>query len=83
MKTLTLRGVDPELEARLRAVASRESRSVNAAILDILRRSLGVQAGKTPYTDLDSLAGGWTEADLAEFRERTRPFDQIDEELWR
>jgi plasmid stability protein len=83
MKTMTLRGVDPELEARLRAVAARESRSLNAAILDILRRSLGVEAGKAPYTDLDGLAGGWTEADLAEFRERTRAFGQIDEELWK
>jgi plasmid stability protein len=82
MKTLTLRGVDSELEARLKAVAARESRSLNSAILDILRRSLGVGAGKSPFTDLDHLAGGWTEADLAEFREKTRPFEQIDEELW-
>lgn len=83
MKTLTLRGIDPDLEKRLRALASRESRSLNATILEILRRSLGVGAGKTLHTDLDGLAGGWTESDLAEFQERTRPFEQIDEGLWR
>ena len=80
---LTLRGIDPELEARLRDLATRESRSLNATILELLRRSLGVGRGKAPHTDLDELAGGWTDADRVEFLERTRPFEQIDEDLWR
>jgi plasmid stability protein len=68
MMNLTLRGIDAELESRLRALAARESRSLNATIIEILR--------------LDDLAGGWSEADLAEFAERTRPFEQIDADLW-
>ena len=68
MKTLTLRGIEPELEMRLRKLAKESSRSLNATILDLLRRSLGVGPRKTVYTDLDALAGGWSEADLAQFR---------------
>lgn len=82
MKNLTLRGIEPELETELRALASRESRSLNATILDVLRRALGVGRGKTAHTDLDRLAGGWTQEELEGFLERTRPFEQIDEELW-
>ena len=80
---MTLRGVDPELEARLRKLAKQSSRSLNATVLDLLRRALGLTGRRVPYTDLDDLAGGWSEQDLGQFRDRTRAFDQVDEDLWR
>ena len=79
----SLRGIDEPLERRLRDRARRSSMSINATILVLLRRALGLDPRWGPYTDLDDLAGGWSEADLEQFEARTSAFEQIDEELWR
>ena len=85
MKAISLRGVDDELSAALRAQAKRENQSVNAAILRLLREATGLERARhrRVYTDLDHLAGTWGEAERREFEESVAAFDEIDEELWR
>jgi len=85
MKTITIRGIEPELENRLRETARANGDSLNATVLKLLRRVLNLD--KRPvfpeHHDLDHLAGTWTAADEKEFRETQEQFERIDEELWR
>ena len=86
VKTITLRGIDGELEQALRAT-SRElsTRGLNATVLHVLREALGLAKRKhrTVHHDLDALAGTWSDEDLAEFENATTVFEQVDEEFWR
>lgn len=48
----------------------------------------GIEADrKTPgfqtYSDLDELAGTWSEEEAAEFLDATADFNQIDHSLWK
>lgn len=35
------------------------------------------------HTDLDHLAGTWSEKDFAEFQKRTADFEAVDEKMWK
>ncbi|MCY4374200.1 MAG: hypothetical protein OXC31_10545 [Spirochaetaceae bacterium] len=83
MKHLTVRNVPAELARALTEEKTRRGVSLNQAVIDLLRRSLG-QGPDAPYDNgLGHLAGDWSEEDLREFETNTKMFEQIDEELWR
>ena len=85
VKTITLRGIDAELEKALQEKARELStNSLNSTILRVLHESLGLAKRRygTVHHDLDHLAGTWSSADLEEFERSTAVFGQIDEELW-
>lgn len=85
MKALTIRGVDEELDASLRQQADESGSSVNATVLRILREHLGLSKRRfaVVHHDLDRFFGGWTKEEKEAFDEATRPFSEIDEEMWR
>ena len=85
MKAITIRGIDPELENRLRRVAGENADSLNATILKLLRRTLGLERTKPfpTYHDLDDLAGTWSAEDEHEFNSIQTGFEKVDEELWK
>lgn len=84
MKTLTIRGIDPELSKAIKICSRKADQSINTMVLDLLRSACGIK--KQPefptYHDLDPLAGGWTEADERQFLTNTREFEKIDKEIW-
>ena len=84
MKTITIRGIDPELEKIIKESAHKKGKSINQFILNLLKSALGVSAQKKfqTYHDLDELAGGWTVKDEKQFYNVTKPFDEIDREMW-
>lgn len=84
MKTLTLRGVEGELEAALQAEADRLKMSLSATVITVLRRSFALAKPRyrTEYHDLDHLAGTWTKENRAEFETNTRAFSRIDKDMW-
>lgn len=84
MKAITIRGIDPETEKRLRAAARDNGDSINSTLLKLIRNGLGLQK-RHPYMvfhDLDSLAGTWSAADEKEFMGVQEGFSTIDEDLW-
>jgi hypothetical protein len=85
MTQLTIRGVDERLGDALKREAKRRGDSVNRLVLELLREGVGQSPGQAPaiYTDLDHLAGTWSEEDAAEFSRYLTPQRAIDEELWR
>lgn len=85
MVQLTVRGIDPEFECRIRELARSSGKSLSRTVVDLLEERFRRQDGKRrrPGASLGKLAGGWAEADAAEFQAATRIFGQIDADLWR
>ncbi|MGD0310472.1 MAG: hypothetical protein ABSC02_14450 [Acidobacteriota bacterium] len=85
MKTLTVRGIDGEVQKGLENLARREGISVNSAVVRTLRAALGLDKKRRTkqYHDLDHLAGTWTAVDGEEFQKNTACFEKIDEAIWK
>ena len=77
----TIRGVSDRLDARIREGASKEGKSLNEAVLEILKTGLGINENQVRYTDLDDLAGTWVND--PEFDRAIEEMDRVDSELWK
>ena len=56
-------------------------KSLNRVVLDLINKTTG--SVKKPSADsLRKLAGGWGEADAAEFIQSIKSCEQIDEKIW-
>ena len=85
MKTITIRGVDPNLDAKLKAEASKRGTSVNQLILEMIKNGLGLQHRprfSREYDDLDDLLGRWSEEEYTAIQGRIDQGRKIDPELW-
>ncbi len=69
------------MDEKLREIALREGKSLNAEVLDVLRKGLGLGQEKVRYDDLDDLAGKWVGD--PECEKVLDEMDRIDEELWK
>ena len=87
MEQLTLRGLDKELERRLREVAKARGVSLNRAALILLREGAGLgAAGPRAHVvggSLDHLIGSWSQEDEREFLKAISVFEEIETALWR
>lgn len=81
MKALTIRNVDRALSQALERERRAQGTSLNETVLRLLRRALALEP-EGHENGLAKLAGTWSQEDFDEFREHTRAFDQIDDELW-
>ena len=85
MKTISIRGIDPELAKKLKQAASEQSKSLNQLLLDILRNNFGIQKEKKYtkiFNDLDDLFGSWSEEEFKTIQEKINHDRKIDKELW-
>lgn len=84
MAQITLRGMDPEIERKVRRMAKKSGNSLNRVILDLIYKNTGLnKKNKGPAVDsLRKLAGGWSEKDASKFLESIKSCTQIDEEMW-
>jgi len=85
MRTLTLRGIEGELEEALESEAGRSGASLNATVTRILRRAFGLEDRKyhAEYHDLDHLAGTWTKEEQSAFERNTHAFSEVDRDMWK
>jgi hypothetical protein len=79
-----LRGITPELMTVLKREAEQQHISVNLLILKLVEQGIcySQQINRPKYTELDSLAATWSEADAKDFAEASKDFEKIDEKLW-
>jgi hypothetical protein len=85
MSQITIRGIDPAVESKIRRLAKQSGKSLNRVILDMVYDYTGVKKhNKKPAANsLRKLAGGWSEQDASEFLESIKSCEQIDEEMWK
>lgn len=76
----TIRNISPQLDKELRKKISESGKSLNEAVLDTLKRGVGLTDQPIVHHDLDPLIGTWKED--PEFEEAIRQQDQIDPRLW-
>lgn len=83
--TYTLDNIPDNLDRALRERAAAEHRSLNATIIDLLARGVGVEAspssGPVKSRDLSDIAGTWEED--AEFDAILEEQNRIDPEMWK
>lgn len=80
MPQYTVRDVPNGLDRALREWAKRRNVSLNRAIVDALKRGIGIEE-EQEHDDLDDLAGTWKND--PEFDEALEEQDRIEPELWR
>ena len=85
MSQITIRGLDPTIESKIRRLAKQSGKSLNRVILDMVYDYTGVKkrAEKPAANSLRKFAGGWSEKEAAEFMESIKSCEQIDEEMWK
>ncbi len=85
MANISVRGLEPETLSKLKTLAKKENTSVNALVLRLLARSVGLGQEKPLYErheDLSELAGAWSQEEAEEFEANTASFGDIDPEQW-
>jgi hypothetical protein len=84
MKSITIRGIDVELDAAIKDQAVRSRQSVNQWLIESLKKLTG--KSKEPvfkkYNDLDALAGGWSKQETKDFLADIKIFEKIDKDIW-
>ena len=85
LKSMTLRGLDSQLAAKLREEAKREGKSVNQTVLDALRKQFGLDKSRRfteVHHDLDHLFRRWDEDEFMQIQQKIDSEQRIDSELW-
>lgn len=87
MKQLTLRGLGPELEARLKQLSKDENLSLNQAAVRLMRKGAGLSERRVRAnrigSGLDAYIGTWTKKQSKEVLDAVKDFERIDPELWK
>ncbi|MBI1811924.1 MAG: antitoxin [Nitrospirae bacterium] len=85
MAVVTLRGLDDSMKKAIKEKAKQEGTSINTVLLRILKEDLGLKkkSRMVVHTDLDHLAGTWSDKEYAEFQKRIKDFEAIDEGMWK
>ena len=62
-----------------------EETNINTNLLKLIKESLGFtkKSRTVIYTDLDHLAGTWSEKDSMDFQKCIADFEKIDEDMWK
>lgn len=86
MTSLSVRGLDDKVVARLKKRARAEGKSVNGLVVGLLSGETGISpkpSAPKRFDDLDALFGTWTTAQAEAFERVTAPFREVDPELWK
>ena len=85
MKQLTVRGLEKELEARLRTYARKEGLSLSQAAVQLMRRGAGLDPKEGEERighALDAFFGTASAKETARLEAEVAIFNRVDEELW-
>lgn len=84
MKTVTIRGIDENLDKLIKTMAGEARMSINQWLIMALKKVTNLDQKKVfaEYHDLDSLAGGWSKEEALQFKKNTSIFEIVDEEIW-
>ena len=83
MKTMTIRGVPPDVAAALEAEKRRRGLSLNRTVLSLVQEALGVSRRRRRGNGLRQLSGSWSEDEFRHFETHVAAFGDIDRDLWK
>ena len=82
MNQITVRGIDPEIEQKIRKMARDSRQSINNILIGIIRQKFQDKKHSYPAETLKQLAGGWNRQDALTFLNSINSCEQIDQEMW-
>lgn len=83
MKSISVHGIDKEIEQKIGERAKSEGKSVNRIVKELIAKALGM--GEKPPDNramFEDLSGVWTEAQEREFMDSIADLETTDEEDW-
>lgn len=83
MKSISIHGIDDEMEKKIGERAIKEGKSVNKVVKELIARALGM--GDKPPDNramFEDLSGVWTEEDEQEFLASIADLEKTDEKDW-
>ena len=86
MKAITVRGIEPNVAIKLKEIASKENKSLNQLLLDLIQIRVGIKKEKKftrTYDDLDFLFGKWSDKEFEMVQTKIDDERIIDPELWK
>jgi hypothetical protein len=86
MKSMTVRGIDPDLAERLHQAAKAQGKSINQVVIESIQKSFGLDKRKRysrTYDDLDHLFGQWSREEFEAIQGKIDCERTIDPELWK
>jgi hypothetical protein len=84
MSSMTMHGIDPDLDRRLREEAANKGLSLNQTLKKLLSASVQLDGSATDHRkEYMEFFGVWSKEDAAAFTAATSDFDQIDPEDWK
>jgi len=84
MGSMTMHGIDPELDRRLREEAAAKGLSLNQTLQKLLTASVGLDGKpKDHRKDFEEFFGVWSEEDSAAFDAAVSDFDRVDPGDWK
>ncbi len=86
MATMSIRGIDEQVLARLKHQAKQEGNSLNSLVVRLLQGdsdSTRKPRNLQKFDDLDALAGTWNSQQASAFERNTAPFSEVDPALWK
>lgn len=81
MQQITIRGLDPAVEKKIRSIARHQNKSINQVIKEIVHKEF--RREHAPASSLAALAGGWTREEADAFEQAIATCEQVDEEMWK
>ena len=84
MASMSIRGLDDQVLARLKLQAEQENCSLNSLVLRLLQGTATAFqfAALKKFDDLDALAGTWSDQEAEAFERNTAAFAEVDAALW-
>ncbi len=82
---ITIKNIDKTILERLKFEANQQGLDIKAMVLQLIKKSLGLEWIKdnvTSYHDLDNLAGTWSDKEFEVFSEKIASFNEVEKDLW-
>ena len=83
MKQITLRGIDPEVEHKIRQKAKENRQSINQVLVGIIHQNFGDKRRVAKAASLKQLAGTWSDREASDFLTVVEFVNEIDGDMWR
>ncbi len=83
MKSITIHGIDKEMEKLINERAKSAGTSVNKVVKELLAKALGINKDKKDHRDeFVDLFGIWTDNDEKQFLEAAKDLEVVHSEDW-
>ena len=83
MGSLSIHGLEPDIERKLKDMANAENQSLNKTVKRVLSQALGQKPSDGNRAHFQRFCRRWSRQDAREFAKAMQEFQRIDPEDWK